>query len=80
MRRFVVFVWSTVAMTGTGFPGDTTIITGSHNGNSYAQIIQSGPGQEKPVVTTRKGPGYVVIEQRSQNTSAVIVQQSSGGE
>jgi hypothetical protein len=79
MRRVVVFLWSTIAMTGTGFAEETTIVTRSHNGSSYAEITQSGSAQEKPVVTTREGPGYVIIEQRSKNSRAVIIQQQNSG-
>ena len=50
------------------------VVTRSDNGSNHALIIQSGPRDDKPVVTTRKGPGYTVIEQHSSNNRAIIMQ------
>ena len=81
MGRVLLFLSSSIiAMTGTGAAEETTIVTRSENGRSYAEITQSGPTQDRPVVTTKRGPGYVVIEQRSKNSRAVIIQQDSGGQ
>jgi hypothetical protein len=76
MRRFIILLWSGIAMTGssTAESVNTTIITRSVNGNSHAEIIQTGPKDDEPVVQTRRGPGYVIIEQRSKNNRAVIMQ------
>ncbi len=76
MRRFIILLWSSIAMTGSSAAEgvNTTIVTRSDNGNSHAEIIQTGPKDDKPVIQTRKGPGYVIIEQRSKNNRAVIIQ------
>jgi hypothetical protein len=52
----------------------TTIVTRSDSGGNHAEIIQTGPKDDEPVIQARRGPGYVVIEQRSKNSRAVIIQ------
>ncbi|MGA2842968.1 MAG: hypothetical protein ABSG18_22975 [Steroidobacteraceae bacterium] len=74
MARNFAFICGLFAAAGTGAAAQTTVITRSNNGTNHAEIIQSGPSDEKPSVKVRKGPGFVVIEQHSNNNSAVVIQ------
>lgn len=73
MSRFAVFAWSVFAMVETGCAAESTV-TRSDRGGNHAEIIQSGPEEGKPSVEIKEGPGYVIIEQRSKNNRAVIIQ------
>ena len=74
MQRFAFALCSTIAMTGSGLAENTTIVTQSDNGRSYAKIVQTGPKDDSPVVETRAGPGYVFIEQHCKHSRALIIQ------
>lgn len=79
MARVFVFACSALALAGDSSAAETTTVTRSANGN-HATIIQSGPKDDKPAVEIRKGPGYVVLEQRSNNNRAVIIQDEGADE
>lgn len=73
MPRVFVFACSAFALAGDGSAAQSTTVTRSDQGN-HAEIIQSGPEDDKPTVEIRRGPGYVVIRQQSKNNRAVIIQ------
>jgi hypothetical protein len=53
----------------------TVVTTRSDHGTNRAVVIQGGPKADgQPQTTVRKGPGYVIIEQRSNGNRAVIMQ------
>lgn len=79
MLRAVISAWSALALTGTSAAEEITIVTRSHNGHSYAEIIQTGR-DDKPVIETRRGPGYVIIEQRNKHNRALIIQGGARGD
>lgn len=80
MLRAVISAWSALALTGTSAAEEITIVTRSHNGHSYAEIIQTGPRDDKPVIETRRGPGYVIVEQRNKHNRALIIQGGARGD
>ena len=67
------FTWIGL-MAATATTAQVVVTTRSDNGSNHAVIVQSGPKDDKPQATVRKGPGYVVIEQHSNGNSAVIMQ------
>jgi hypothetical protein len=73
-RNFILLYASAIAMTQPSFANDITVLTQSENGRSSATIMQSGPGEQKPVFDLKSGPGYVIVQQRGQNSRAVIIQ------
>lgn len=75
IARSALLAWSASMPTGTGFAQAATTVTRSDHGSNHAEIIQSSPGEDAPAVEVEEGPGYVVIQQRSKNNSAVIIQQ-----
>lgn len=74
MSRVFVFACSAFALAGDGSAAQSTIVTRSDHGGNHAEIIQSGPEDDKPAVEIKKGPGYVVIRQHNKNNRAVIIQ------
>ena len=73
-RTLILILASAIAMTQPSFATEITIVTQSANGRSSATIMQSGPGEQKPVYDLKSGPGYVIVKQRGQNSRAVIIQ------
>ena len=73
MGRNFAFV-SMVSAAGVGLLGQAVVTTRSDQGGNHALIIQSGPNDDKPETSVRRGPGYVVIEQHSNHNRAVIMQ------
>lgn len=67
------FTWISM-MAAAAATAQVVVTTRSDNGSNHAVIVQSGPKDDKPQTTVRKGPGYVVIEQHSNGNSAVIMQ------
>lgn len=79
MARLFLFACSAFALAANGAASETTTVTQSTDGN-HATIVQSGPQDDKSVVEIRKGPGFVVLEQRSNSNRAVIIQGKSADE
>lgn len=73
-RNLILLYASAIAMTQPSFASEITVVTQSETGRSSATIMQSGPGEQKPVFDLKSGPGYVIVKQRGQNSRAVIIQ------
>lgn len=73
MRAFGVGL-GVFGLLAAAFVFQTTVVTQSADGDNYAEIIQSGPGESQKVVVTKRGPGVTVIEKHGGQNSAVVIQ------
>ncbi len=64
-----------IVMAGQAGADDKTVSTTVRNGNSFATVTQSGDSATA-VKRIEKRPGYTRIEQKSGNSSSVVVQSS----
>lgn len=74
MGRSFAFAWSIAALSGAAAAAAQTIVTRSHHGGNYAEVIQTGPQDDQPVVETQSGPGWVSVEQRGRYNHSIVIQ------
>ncbi|WP_363347202.1 hypothetical protein [Methylocystis echinoides] len=67
---------SLIGMSHPTYANEINVVTESGGSSSSVTIIQTSPGETKAETHVQSAPGSVVVKQRGQNSSAVIIQRT----